>query len=129
MSKMTNKEKSKEALKEDIKHLLEEIWDTEEGEMFYNIFTRESAKETHKVLRCSKEEVQQLSCREDDGSVCYLKKHQSGDVRILVHYQSHLIAKKVFPEYIETPRFNSISRKEWRSFANHPDDIALISQT
>ena len=46
---------------------------------------------------------------------------------MLVDCQSHLIEKKLFPEHIDSFRLNSISRKDWRDFVNHPDAIALVS--
>ena len=46
---------------------------------------------------------------------------------MILHYQSHFIAKELFPEDTHTSRINSISRKDCISFVNHPDVIALIS--
>ena len=37
---MTTRKSKKEALKEEIKHVLEELCDTEEEELFFKIFTR-----------------------------------------------------------------------------------------
>ena len=48
---------------------------------------------------------------------------------MIVHYQSYFRAKDLLPEYIETFRFNSITRKDYVSFVNHPDAIALVSST
>ena len=90
---MDTREKTKAALKEDAKNLLEEMRDAEEGETFHKIFTRETSKGTHKVLHYSKEDLHKISCREDDESMHHLKKHEAGDVRMLVRYQSHLIVK------------------------------------
>ena len=58
---MATREKSKAALKEDVKNLLEELWNAEEGEIFHNFFTRKTSKGTEKVLRYSKEELHKLS--------------------------------------------------------------------
>ena len=102
----------KAALKEDIKLLLEELWDAEEEEALYKIFTRESKKGMQKVLRYSKEDLQVLSYREDDGTVFHFKKHEVGDVRMLVHYQQYLIVNGLFPEDIDDVRFNSVTSKD-----------------
>ena len=40
-----------------------------------------------------------------------------------------MIVKELFPEDSCTFGFNSIRRKHWRSFVNHPDAISLISST
>ena len=63
---------------------------------------KKTSKEIHKVLRYSKEELHELSYREDDGSVHYLDKHEVGDVRMLVRYKSHLIAKYLLPKDIDS---------------------------
>ena len=49
---MTTSKSRKAALKEDIKHVLEESWDSEEEEPFYKIFTREclNAKGMQKII-------------------------------------------------------------------------------
>ena len=85
---MTDSTRSRKqaALKEDVKHLLEELWDAEEKDALYKIFTKESKKGTQKVLSYSKEELQDLSCVKDDGTVLHLEKHEVGDIRMLVHY-------------------------------------------
>ena len=64
------------------------------------------AKGTQKLLRHSKEQIQELSHRDDEDSVHYLQKYEVGDVRMLVCYQSHLIATGLFHEDVGTPPRN-----------------------
>ena len=127
---MTTRTLKKAALKEGIKNVLEELWDTEEEEPFYKIFSREcmSTKRMQKILRHSKAQLQELSYRDDDHTVYYLQKYEVRDVHILVYYQSHLIARTHFPEYSETFRLNLMTRKDCISFVDHPDAIALIRE-
>ena len=66
---MTTMVARKEALKEDVKHVLEELQDAEEEEPFFKIFTRECEKGTKKVMRCSKVDLQDLSHRDYDLTV------------------------------------------------------------
>ena len=82
---IATREKRKVVLKEDVKYPLEELWEAEEWEKCYKIFTRKTSKETHEVMRYSKEELHEISYAEEDGSMHYLKKHKVGDVRMLVH--------------------------------------------
>ena len=51
MHKIASREKRKAALKDDAKNLLEEMWNFEEEETYYKIFTRESTKGMQKFLR------------------------------------------------------------------------------
>ena len=48
---------------------------------------------------------------------------------MLLHYQSYLISKDLFPEDTMRFMFNTISRDDCDDFMNHPDDIELISST
>ena len=66
---VTTRTSRKSALKKDVKCVLEELWDAEEEELFYKIFTIECQKGTQKVLRHSKSDIQDISCRDDDGNV------------------------------------------------------------
>ena len=60
---MATKISRKEALKEDIRNVLQELCDTKEEEPFYKIFSREcmNAKGAHKILILSKAQLQDLS--------------------------------------------------------------------
>ena len=73
---MATREARKIALKEDIKHILEEPWRIEEEEPLYKIFTRECLKtrDTQKVLRVSKTDLNGLAHRDDDNTVLFLEK-------------------------------------------------------
>ena len=99
---MTTRSEIKASVKEDINHVLEEMWDAEEEEPFFKIFTRECKK----VLRCSEAELQDLSHGDEDLTVYYIQKYEAGCAHMLVHYRSHLRGKKLFPEDIETSSFN-----------------------
>ena len=59
---MENRTSRKEALKEDIKHVLEELWDAEEEDPFCKNFKRKcaNAKGMKKILRHSKAKLQEL---------------------------------------------------------------------
>lgn len=82
-----------------------------------------------KLLRYSKEDLKDLSIAEADGKVVKLDKWEIGDIRMLAHYQQHLSANGLLPDNITTFCFNSITLKDWKSFVDHPDFIALISST
>ena len=98
----------KAVFKEDVKHVLEELFDAEEEEPFYKILIREcqNGKGTQKVLRYSKAELQDFLHRDNDGTVHCLRKHEVGYACMLVHYQCDLRVMELFPENIENFRFN-----------------------
>ena len=77
---MTTRTSRKSALKEDIKHVIEELWDLEEEEALYKIFTKEflGAKSTQDVMRHSKVDLKDLSDRNEDDDVLYLHKCDVG---------------------------------------------------
>ena len=128
---MANSARSRKqkALKEDVKHLLEELWEAEKEDALWKTFTKKSKRRIQKFLRHFKEDLKDLFCVEDDGTVLRLKKHEIGNIRMLVHYQQHLAANGLFPEDITTFRINSITANDWKYFVDHPDSITLISLT
>ena len=81
------------------------------------------------MTRWSKAEIQDLSCRDNDDAVMYLQKCEVGDVRMMVHYQSHLREKDLLPEDMYTFRFNSTASKDCVSFAKYLADASLVSST
>ena len=103
---MTTRSEIKASVKEDINHVLEEMWDAEEEEPFFKIFTRECKKGMQKVLRCSETELQDLSYGDEYLTIYYLQKYEAGCAHMLAHYESHLREKKLFPEEIKTSSFN-----------------------
>ena len=128
---MTTRTTSKAALKDGIKHVLEELWDLKEEEPLYKMFTREclGAKNIQEMLQYFKAYLEDLSCRDKDDTVLYFQKHHAGKVCMMVHYQSHLSENGLLPEDIGTFTFDSITRKDYVSFVNHLDAIALVSST
>ena len=75
MSMSTRKVRGK-SLKEDIKHIFEELWDLAEENTLYKMFTREclEANNIQDALQHSKAELKELSCRNDNNAVLYLQK-------------------------------------------------------
>ena len=94
-------------MKEEINHILKELWIIEEEEPLYKIFTRECLKtrDIQKVVRFSKADLHELSFRDEDNTVLFLEKHETGDARMMFGYQRSLIAKNFFPEDMDTYRF------------------------
>ena len=117
--------------KEDIKHVLEELWDSEEEEPLYKIFAREclGAKHIQKVLQHSKKELKDIPRRDDDDAILCLRKHEVGDVLMMVHYKYHFRANDLLLEEKDKSRFNSIIRKDCISFVGHPVAMALVRST
>ena len=46
---------------------------------------------------------------------------------MLVNYQYHLVATRIFPKDVDSFSFNSITMKDNISLVNYPDYIALMS--
>ena len=86
---MSNSTKSRRqaALKEDVKHLLEELWDAEETDALHRIFARESRRGIQNVLLCSEEDLKDLFFAENDGTSICLAENEIGGIHMLVPYQ------------------------------------------
>ena len=63
MATLLSRKSKKVALKEDIKHILEELWDVETEQPLFKIFTRDclGARRIHSTLGFSKPELKELS--------------------------------------------------------------------
>ena len=61
-----------EALKEDIKHILEDLWGVEKEDALHKIITMEARRGIQKVLCYSIEDFNDLSCVDEDGTVLRL---------------------------------------------------------
>ena len=83
MADATRSQRQK-SLKEDVKHLLEELWEAEKEDALYKIFTKESKRGMQKFLRYSREDLKDLSYVEEDGTELKLKKHEIGEFRMQV---------------------------------------------
>ena len=72
----TNRQKSREQNKEDTVHLLEEPWCVEPEETFYKIFNKFSIRDIDTVLKLSKEDLESLTWKEDNGDLSSLMKNE-----------------------------------------------------
>lgn len=71
-------------IKEDAKHALEELWGYDPEDSFYKIFKREAKNEgVYVILGLSKEDIYQLSCRDDSNKVVYTNRAEAGAIRTL----------------------------------------------
>ena len=84
------------AIQEDIKHLLEEVWNYEPEDIFYKIFKREASKGINMIVNLEKEDLEKLSWKEND-LVDHLTKGEVGLIRIVEHCKNHLISTGQFP--------------------------------
>ena len=71
-----NKEKRRAFNQEDIKHILEEVWDFDLDETFCKIFSIESRLGVYDVLFLSKDYFHELSRKTDDRYAVYLRQYK-----------------------------------------------------
>ena len=55
-----------QAIQEDIKHLLEEVWDYDPQDTFYKIFKREARKGALIIINLEKEDLEKIFWKDDD---------------------------------------------------------------
>lgn len=73
-----------QAIQEDIKHLLEEVWNYYPQDAFYKIFKREAKKGINMIVNLEKDDLEKLSWKEDD-KVGHLTKGEVGITRMIDH--------------------------------------------
>ena len=109
-----------QAIQEDIKHLLEEVWDYGPKDTFYKIFKREARKGINIIVILEKEDLEKISWKEND-LVNHLTKGEVGIFRMVEHHKNHLISTWQFPPEASTFRYNTIIQESWFNFVDHPN--------
>ena len=83
--------KKQDDIKEDIKHVLEELWESPPEDMPYKIFARESHLGVDDVPVLSKEDLHDLLHRTKDSDTEHLTSVDAGRIRMLLRYKRHLL--------------------------------------
>ena len=84
-----NREKRGTANKEDVKHDLKEIWNFNPDETFYKIFFREAEKSMQVVLDLTREQLLDLTWREDNDYLNNTRAKEVDKIRNLKNYEVH----------------------------------------
>ena len=95
---MMTRAKKQAAIKEDIKHFLEEIWALTPEETPYKIFFRKARLGIDDVPVLSKEEMHDLSHKTEDGDAVYLTSVDAGRIRMLLHFKRNLLEQDSYPD-------------------------------
>ena len=126
---LSTRAQRKTARQEDIKNLLEEVWDCDPNSPFSAIFKRDTQGGIFELLLYEKSELEQLTYRDDKGDIMKLTMFEIGRIRTLNHYLKYLQDQGKFPEDKDLFRFNTISRSDYNNFRFHPSNMSLISST
>ena len=92
----SKREKINAETKEDISHLLKEIFDFCQDETFYKIFSREASHRIQYITNMANEELENLEWKED-GDAHKIEAFEAGMSRSLNNYFKHLKVKEIFP--------------------------------
>ena len=116
----------KDAIKEDIKHVIEELWGVEPEDIPYKIFTREVKLGIDDCLALPKEELHKILCRIESGDAVHLNSVDTSRIRTLLYYKINLSDQGFHPDY-GSFRFVSIAPHNHNVFRTHPDNLAMLS--
>ena len=111
----SNREKRRAENQEDIKHLLEEIWDYDPDNTFYKIFSREANTGILCIINRPKEDFMNLKWEEDNGDVSELMTFEVGMIHILDKYVVYLKTKGCFLSEANNMRCNTITFEDWNA--------------
>ena len=89
----STREQRKKSIKEDVKHLLGEIWNCKPDETFHKILSREAKKKIHIILHKSRAELLEIPFVEDSDDIFQPESNEVGEIRMLRHYRVHLNEK------------------------------------
>ena len=125
----SKREKRRADIKEDVKHLLEEVWDFFPEESFYKIFTKYSLKGMSDIINLPKEDLKLLKCKDDNGDDVYLTPSEVGRIRSLSNYDTYRQSKGDWPAGASELRYNTISIDDWEDFIHNPTSTRMLAET
>ena len=71
-------------------HLLEEVWCIEPEDKFHKIFKKIATRGINAVIELSKEDLESLTWKEENGDLPSLIKSEVGAIRNLMHHIAHM---------------------------------------
>ena len=122
----SKREVHKENNKEDVKHILEEVWDFSPEECFYKIFKRETSKGIQDILDLSKDDLRALEWVDNKGDIVNLSASEVGKIRSLARYNDYRQAKGNWPLDAKDLRYNDISIDDWENFIRDPTSTRML---
>ena len=109
----SKREKKRAETKEDIEHLLKEIFDFGPDETFYKIFSRQASHGIQHITNMPNEDLVKLEQKEDNGDVSKLDPFEVGMIRSLNNYFKHLKVKGNSPFNPRELQCNTITSEDW----------------
>ena len=125
----SKREKRRADIKEDIKHILEEVWDIFPEEPFYKIFTKEASRGISRALKFSKDDLRSLKLKDDSGDDVYLTPSEVGMIRSLSNYNTYRQTKGKWPERASDLRYYNITIEDWEDFICDSSSTRILAET
>ena len=125
----SNREERRAETKEDIKHLLEEVWDFCSEENFYKILSRAATKGIQDSIILTKEQLETLTWKEKNGDVTKIEPIEVGKFRRLKNYNAYREAKWDFTFDPRDLRRNTIRLEDWEDFILDPAITRTLEST
>ena len=124
----SKREKRRVENKEDIKNLLEEIWDFFPEESFYEIFTKAASKGIQDILNLPKDDLRALKWIGDNDDVSNLTPNEVSRILSLRYFDTYRKTKGHWPEGASDLRYNTISIDDWEDFIRDPSNTRMLQQ-
>ena len=124
----SKREKRRAEIQEDTKHLLEEVQDFDSEETLCKISTRQARNGIQDAIDLSKEELKDLTRRENNGDVSKLKPREVGS-RILKSCIAFRESKGDFPSDPRYLRCKNITIDNWEDFIRDPASKRYLEST
>ena len=105
----SKREKRRAETKEDIKHLLEEVCDFSPEDDFYTIFSRAVTIGIQDAINLTKEQLENLTWKENNGDVTKIEPSEVDKVLSLKNYNAYREAKGNFTSDPRDLLFNNIT--------------------
>ena len=108
-SSLTSRENRRKANEEDVKHVLEELWDFKPDDIFHKIVSREAKRGMITIFYLTRDELLNLAWKEDDGSIHPIMPNEACKIIMLLNYERRLKETGKVSSFFEF-RHTSITR-------------------
>ena len=125
----SNRQKRRLEKQEDIKNLLEEIWWYHPDETFCEIFSRQDKNGIPHITNRSKEELENLKWKKDNGVISKLETFEAGIIRSLSNHITCLTETLDFLSEASNLRCNTVMHEDLEYFMRDPDSTRMLEST
>ena len=119
-SSLTSRENRRKANEEDVKYVLEELWDYQPDAIFHKIVYREAKRGIGTFFYLTRDELLRLTWKEGNGTIHPIAPNEACKIIMLLNYERRMKEGEKVPSFVEF-RHTSIAQNSWNRLTNYPN--------